>query len=429
MLDLKRLIAEKDEIEPKLKLREPDIDLSNLESLDANRRELISKVETLKADKNAASKAIGKIVKDGGDVDAAKAKVLKLSGEIEKLDDKLKAVEDELNAIIVVLPNIPDDETPLDLDKRNNEVVNTFGIAKKPDKIVSSFRDHIELGLMCDGLDFERAAKLAGNNFVIYKNGLARLEWGLISWLIDMNTREFGHSLIIPPYLVNAESMYSSAQYPKFRDQSYFIDTDDLALIPTGEVPLLNLFRGEKLEEADLPINLCAFTPCFRREAGTYGRDERGLIRMHQFHKVEMFSFTLPDESNDELDRMTQCAEECVRQLGIPFRTTLLVSGDLATQAAKTYDIEAWMPSQEKYYEVSSCSNCTDYQARRGNIRFRREDSKKLEFVHTLNGSALATSRLMLSIMEHNQREDGSIEVPEILWPFTGGLVEIRPVH
>ncbi len=429
MLDIKRLIAEKDEIEPKLKLREPGIDLGNIEQLDTRRRELITSVESLKAEKNSASKQIGEIIKDGGDVGAAKAAVNSLGDAIEKIDDELKDVQEQLQSIMEVLPNIPDDDTPLDLDKENNLVVRTFGHARKSEAIGSFFRDHVALGTLCDGLDFERGAKLTGSNFVIYKNSLARLEWGLISWLIDINVREFGHSLIIPPYLVNAESMFSSAQYPKFREQSYFVDTDGYALIPTGEVPLLNMFRGDKLEEEELPVQLCAFTPCFRREAGTYGRDERGLIRMHQFHKVEMFSFCLPEESSDELERMTDCAEECMRRLALPFRTTLLVSGDLATQSAKTYDIEGWIPSQGKFYEVSSCSNCTDYQARRANIRFRREESKKLEFVHTLNGSALATSRLMSALMEHYQREDGSIEIPDILWPFTGGLEEITPVR
>ena len=428
MLDIKRIIAEKNELAKVLKFRETGIELDPLVELYEKRRELITKVETLKADKNAASKEIGMIVKDGRDVDAAKAKIAGIGDEIKALDDELKAVGTELKSGLEVLPNIPAEDVPLDLDKANNVVVNKFGEAKTLKELGEGFRDHIELGKICDGLDFERASKLSGNNFTIYKNDLARLEWGLISWLIDMNVSKFGRSLIIPPYLVNAESMYGSAQYPKFRDQSYFIGTDDLALIPTGEVPLLNMYRDEKLEESDLPIKLCAFTPCFRREAGTYGRDERGLIRLHQFHKVEMFSFTRPEESEDELKLMTRCAEECLELLDIPYQTTLLVTGDLATQAAKTYDIEGWMPGQQKFYEVSSCSSCTDYQARRANIRFRREETKKLEFVHTLNGSALATSRLLITLMEHHQREDGSINIPEVLHQYVGGLTEIRPV-
>ncbi len=367
------------------------------------------------------------MVKEGGDAGAAKAKVTGIGDEIKALDEDLRDVETRLKSKLEVLPNIPSEGTPLDMDKANNVVVKTFGDAKPLEELGKGFKDHIELGKLCDGLDFERGVKLAGNNFTIYKNDLARLEWALISWLIEMNVSEFKRRLIIPPYLVNAESMYGSGQYPKFADQSYFIEKDKLALIPTGEVPLLNLYRDEKLDEAELPIRLSAFTPCFRREAGTYGKDERGLIRMHQFHKVEMFSFTKPEDSEDELQLMTHCAEQLLEMLNIPYQTTLLVSGDLATQAAKTYDIEGWMPGQRKFYEISSCSDCTDYQARRANIRFRREEAKKLEFVHTLNGSALATSRLMISLMEHNQREDGSIEIPEVLQPYMGGMTEITP--
>jgi seryl-tRNA synthetase len=428
MLSIKRILADREEIERKLRFREPDINLAPLEGLDRKRRELIAKVETLKAERNAASKEIGKIIKEGGDADTAKARVAALGDEIKTLDDELKEIENELDSILADLPNIPSDSTPLDLDNANNAVIKTFGEAKTPDQIGPHFKDHMELGKLCNGLDFERGAKLAGTNFSLYKGELARLEWGLIAWLIDINISRFGHELIIPPYMVNEDSMFGSAQYPKFIDQSYFIEKDGLALIPTGEVPLLNLFRDEKLDEADLPIKLCAFTPCFRREAGTYGRDERGLIRIHQFHKVEMFSFTKPEDSEDELERMTKCAEELMEMLDLPYRTTLLVSGDLATQSAKTYDIEVWIPGQQKFYEVSSCSDCTDYQARRANIRFRLTGSKRLEFVHTLNGSALATSRLLISIMEHYQREDGSIEVPEVVRPYAGGLAEIKPV-
>jgi seryl-tRNA synthetase len=428
MLDIKRIIAEKDEIERVLRFREPDISLGGLIELDEKRRGLITRVEALKAERNAASKEIGKMVKAGGDVEAAKAKVGAIGDEIKALDEELKQVDGSLKAALEELPNIPAADTPLDLDKANNVVVKISGDAKTPGQIGAHFKDHIELGGLCDGLDFERGAKLSGTNFALYKNDLARLEWGLIFWLIDVNVRQFGHRLIVPPYIVNAESMYSSGQFPKFVEQAYFVEKDGLALIPTGEVPLLNLFRDDKLDEAQLPVRLCAFTPCFRREAGTYGRDERGLIRVHQFHKVEMFSFTKPEDSDAELHRMTKCAEEMMEMLNLPYRTTLLVSGDMASQSAKTYDIEGWMPSQRKYYEVSSCSDCTDYQARRANIRFRREDKKKLEFVHTLNGSALATSRLMISIMEHNQREDGSIEVPEVIRPYAGGITEIKPV-
>jgi len=428
MLNIKRILAEKDEIETKLKYREPDINLDPVIDLDRKRRELIAHSESLKAERNAASKEIGNIIKKGGDAVAAKARVSAIGDEIKVLDDELKNVEAELDLFLAKLPNIPGDSTPLDLDKAHNVVVKTYGDAKSPEQIGTYFKDHIELGKLCDGLDFERGAKLAGSNFALYKGDLARLEWGLINWLIDVNVNRFGRKLIIPPYLVNSQSMYSSAQYPKFVEQSYFIEKDDLALIPTGEVPLLNLYRDDRFDESELPIRLCAFTPCFRREAGTYGRDERGLIRIHQFHKVEMFSFTRPEESDTELERMTHCAEELMEMLRLPYRTTLLVSGDLATQAAKTYDIEVWIPGQGRFYEVSSCSDCTDYQARRANIRYRESDNKKLEFVHTLNGSALATPRLLTSIMEHYQREDGSIEVPEVVRPYAGGLAEIMPV-
>jgi seryl-tRNA synthetase len=327
-----------------------------------------------------------------------------------------------------VLPNIPIDPTPLVPGKEGNQVVRTWGDAKNPADWPFPFKNHLDVGEglgIRGGLDFHRASKMTGHGWPMYRGDLARLEWALVLYLID-KALAGGRELILPPYLVSSLSMYSSGQFPKFRDQAYECKDDDLVLIPTSEVPLLNLYRDEILPDEALPLRMASFTPCFRREAGTYGKDERGLIRIHQFHKVEIFSLTRPDESSAELELMIHHAESVMQELELPHRTTLLGAGDIAQQAACTYDIEAWLPGQDKFSEVSSVSNCTDYQARRAAVRYRPHDKKKTEFVHTLNGSALATSRLMVAILEHYQQADGGLTVPKALVTYFGGKERIE---
>jgi len=429
MIDVKVLLGNIDGAADRLMSRDPGLNLDAIRELDERRRSLTTAVEAKKAQQNRASKEIGAKKAKGEDPGEVLAAMKALAGDIRELDDKLGQVEDALNQAIQVLPNVPLDNTPVGPDKSANVVVREYGKARPPEEWGFAFRNHIEVaeGLgERGGLDFPRAARMTGSGWPLYRGDLARLEWALVTFFIERATAD-GRELIIPPYAVNSDSMFASGQFPKFREQAYECRDDDLVLIPTSEVPLLNLYRGEILPDEMLPLRLASFTPCFRREAGTYGVEERGLIRIHQFHKVEIFSYTRPEESAGEIELMRLFSEKIVEDLGLPYRTTMLATGDLAQQSAFTYDIEAWLPGQKAYSEVSSVSNCTDYQARRANIRFRPVDRKKPEFVHTLNGSALATSRVMVSILEHYQESDGALTVPEVLRPYMRGLSRIGP--
>jgi len=429
MLDLKLILGNVDGAADRLLGRDPSLRLEPLRELDERRRRITAEVEKKKADQNRASKEIAAKKKAGENAGDILKRMKELSDEIERLDDERAEVQRTLDTALEALPNVPLKETPVAADKSGNLLVKSFGEPKTPDEWAFPFRNHIEVaeGLAVrGGLDFPRAARMTGSNWPLYRGDLARLEWALVSFLIDMAVAD-GRELIIPPYAVNSESMFASGQFPKFREQAYECRDDNLVLIPTSEVPLLNLYRGEILPDEILPLRLASFTPCFRREAGTYGVEERGLIRIHQFHKVEIFSFTRPEESRKEVTRMTETAEKEVEALGLPYRTTVLATGDLAQQAAYTCDVEIWLPGQRAFSEVSSISNCTDYQARRANIRYRPKDEKKPRFVHTLNGSALATSRLMVSILEHCQDPDGGLRIPDVLQPYMSGLKRIEP--
>ncbi len=429
MLDVKLLLANTDNICDRLKKRDPDFNIDEIKSIDDKRRTMIQLVEEKKAEQNKASKEIGAAKQAGGDASEILAKMKSLSAEIKSLDSELSEIQDSLNKMVEVLPNIPLEITPIGEGKTANKVINEVGDPVMPENWGFPFRNHVEVAEKLGvegGLDFTRAAKMTGSNWPMYRGNLARLEWALVSFLIDRAIAD-GRELIIPPYLVNSESMYASGQFPKFRDQAYECKDDDHVLIPTSEVPLLNMYRGDIQSADQLPLRLASFTPCFRREAGTYGTDERGLIRIHQFHKVEIFSYTRPGETQDEVDHMVSHAEKLVEDLGLPFRTSVLGTGDLAQQAAYTVDIEVWLPGQKAFSEVSSVSNCTDYQARRANIRFRPGEKEKPEFLHTLNGSALATSRTMVSILEHYQDKDGGLRVPGVLVPYNGGIDFLPP--
>jgi len=427
VLDLKQIRENPGEFEQRLRRREPNLSLKPILELDEQRRELIHRVETLRSEQKTKSTEIGKLKREGKDVGTLMEQVAQLKKEMSQLDDPLKENDKALNRLLSELPNPPHPSVPADPDKKNNVEVRRWGKIREFD---FEPKNHLELSEQLGLFDFSRGAKLTGSQFPVYIGIGARLEMALIQFMLEEHTLK-GFTPVLPPLLVNEETMYISGNLPKFADQLYQCKGDPYYLIPTSEVSLTGLHRDEILNEKDLPIYYCSFTPCFRREAGTYGAEERGLVRVHQFHKVEMYKFTTPETSYDELESLTSAAEDLVQKLGLHYRTMLLVTGDIGQQAAKTYDIEVWLPGQNSYYEVSSCSNCEEYQARRGNIRYRPSSEKggnsKPRFVHTLNGSGLATSRLMISLIENNQQADGSVIVPEVLRKYLGGLERIEP--
>jgi seryl-tRNA synthetase len=388
--------------------------------LDRKRREAVGRQQEAETERNALSKQIGqaKAKGDEGEFNRLRAEVDRLKSVLEDSGADAAKFEEVLNQHLAGLPNIPMDDVPVGKDEADNEEVRGWGT---PKEFGFTPRDHVDLGEGLGQLDFERAAAMSGARFAVLQGGLARLERALAQFMLDLHTSEHGFTEVSPPYLVRDEAMFGTGQLPKFADDSFHTD-NGYWLIPTSEVPLTNLFRETIHKEADFPARLTAFTPCFRSEAGSAGRDTRGLIRMHQFQKVEMVCVTRPEDSEEELDRMTNCAEEILRRLELPYRVMLLSSGDMGFGARKTYDLEVWLPSQDTYREISSCSNCGDFQARRMNARFRREGEKKPEFLHTLNGSGVAVGRAMLAVMENHQNEDGSITIPDVLRPYMGGL-------
>lgn len=415
MLDLKRLLADPADCERRLRARDAAISLAPLAALDAERRAAITRDEQLKAEQKAGAAAIGKLKREGADTGALEARMRALKEEGQHLEERRKAIEAEVTALIEVLPNIPHESVPLDLDKAHNQVIREGG----PRPLRETAPLHTEIATRLGLVDFEAGARIAGSGFPVYTGWGFRLEWALLNFFLTRNTAA-GYVPMGMPLVNSGASLYASGQFPKFREQVYQVPEDDLYLIPTSEVPLCNLWRDEIIE-ASLPLKYTAYTPCFRREAGAHGAHERGLIRVHQFNKVELFWFTTPEESYDALEALTAHAESLVEELGLPWRTSLLVSGDLGSQATKTYDVEVWLPGQQAWYEVSSCSNCEDYQARRGNIRYRDPVTRKPRLVHTLNGSGLATSRLMACLLENNVQADGTVCIPAVLRPWLDG--------
>jgi seryl-tRNA synthetase len=389
-------------------------------SMDAEHRSLATKSQEAQARRNEASKLIGK-AKAQGNEDEAQA----LMAEVSELKEKLAEMADaerekgeELNALLMALPNLVYDDVPVGADEDDNVEVRTWGAPKTFD---FEAKEHFELGESLRQMDFERGAKLSGSRFVVLSGGLARLERALGQFMLDLHTREHDYTEVMTPTLVRDEAMLGTGQLPKFADDS-FKTTGDHWLIPTAEVTLTNLHSGEILDEADLPIRYTAFSQCFRSEAGAAGRDTRGMIRQHQFEKVEMVSVTTPEQSDDELERMTGCAEEVLKRLGIAFRTVKLCTGDIGFGARRTYDIEVWLPGQGRFREISSCSVCGDFQARRMKTRCRPKGEKQTRFVHTLNGSGLAVGRTLIAVIENYQQEDGSIRIPDALKPYMGGM-------
>ncbi|MBN2327108.1 MAG: serine--tRNA ligase [Candidatus Omnitrophica bacterium] len=416
MLDIKLIREKKEWVEEQLRRREPGLSLDDIVALDVQRRSLQAETDAMRARQNAVSKEIAQRKQAKDSADDVMAEMKSLSDQIKEQAGRLRECEEEMTARVSELPNLPHESVPTDMDKKNNQVVRTYG-----EKRQFSFtpKNHLELGEMHQLFDFERGAKIAGSQFPLYLGWGAELEWALLTFMREHN-RERGYQAVIPPLLLNRESTFTSGNLPKFEDQLYKCKDDPFYLLPTSEVPMTSLYRDEIIPEDRLPLYYTSQTPCFRREAGTYGAEERGLVRVHQFNKVEMYKFVTPETSYDELEKLVKDAEHIVEMLGLHYRTMLLVTGDIGNQSAKTYDIEVWLPGQNSYYEVSSCSNCEDYQARRGNIRCRPKDGKP-RYLHTLNGSGLATPRLLISILENNQHEDGSIIIPEVLRKYLGG--------
>ncbi len=415
MIELRLIREHREETEARLKTRDPSVDLSEIVGLDERRRELISEVERLKAERNQGSQEVGRRKRDGGNTDDLLASLAELSNRVSTLDEALRDTQSQIDRLLALLPNVPHESVPAG-GKDEYVVLKTVG--DKPDPAFP-IQHHLELAEAKGILDFRRAAKIAGAKFQMYVGAAARLEMALIQFMFFRHANH-GYVPVLPPFMANARSFYVSSQLPKFEDDIYRCERDDLYLNPTAESLLVNLHQDEILEADELPKQYVAYTPCFRREAGSYGEEERGLIRMHQFNKVEMFKFTTPETSYAELDNVIADAEGVLQELGMHYRVVLLTTQDMAQQATKTVDLEVYLPGQGRYYEVSSCSNCETFQARRGNIRYRPAPKEKPQFVHTLNGSGLATSRLMAAILENNQQEDGSVLIPDVLQSMMG---------
>ncbi len=415
MLDLKYVCENIDYVTEKLSHRSGKSPISEVAPLAEKRVELIKKVETLKATKNVVSKEIAEIKKNKGNADSKIAEMKELGEEIKKFDDELNEIVSKLNDLMLAIPNIPDDSVPYGSDSDENVEVRRFG---EPTKFVFEPKAHWDLGLDLNLFDWERAGKITGARFTVYKNWGAKLERAIMNFMLDTHAQS-GYTEVFPPFMVNRDSMIGTGQLPKFEEDMYAVKGTDYYLVPTAEVPVTNLHRGEILDEKELPIKYCAYTACFRGEAGSAGRDTRGLIRQHQFNKVELVKFAHPDNSFEELEELTNCAEKILKLLNLPYRVVTLCTGDLGFGSSKTYDIEVWMPSYNRYVEISSCSNYIDFQARRANIKFRDAD-KKTRFVHTLNGSGLAIGRTTAAIIENFQNEDGSVTVPEVLRKYIG---------
>ena len=420
MLDIKRIRANKEEVIESLNSRFGNYNLDKVIELDEKRREIIFEVENKKARQNEVSKQVPKLKKEGVDVSELFKEMKLLSDEIKELDVKVKDLDEEIRKELLSIPNTPNKEIPIGKSDEDNVEIRKF---LEPKKFDFEVKAHWDLGVDLDILDFERAVKISGSRFSVFKGKGAKLERALINFMLDLHSEQ-GYDEVSVPVLINRNSMYGTGQLPKFEDDMFHVPSKDMFLAPTAEVPVTNLFSNEILEFEKVPTYYTAFTYCFRQEAGSAGRDTRGLIRNHQFDKVEMVKFVNPENSYDELEKLTNDAEEILKLLEIPYRVVCLCTGDIGFSSAKTYDIEVWMPSYGRYVEISSCSNFEDFQARRANIRFRDEDGK-VKFVHTLNGSGLAVGRTFAAVLENYQREDGSIEIPHVLRKYMG-LDEIR---
>ena len=424
MLDIKRIRENYEEVKAGVERRcKGDFGIEKVRDLDIRRREILAEVEALKNKQNVTSREVPKLKKAGEDTTALFAEMKQLSARIKELDGEVAEVEDELRSTLLGIPNTPNKEVQVGVDDSDNVELRKWG---EPREFGFDAKAHWDIGEGLDILDFERAGKISGARFTVYKGLGARLERAVINFMLDLHTEEQGYTEILPPFMVNRDAMTGTGQLPKFEDDMFYLPAKDFFLIPTAEVPVTNLRAKEIIPMEELPIYYTAYTPCFRKEAGSAGRDTRGLIRQHQFNKVEMVKFTTPETSYEELEKLTNDAEEVLKRLGIPYRVVRLSTGDLGFSSAMTYDVEVWMPSYGRYVEISSCSDFEDFQARRANIRFKRDKDTKPEFVHTLNGSGLAVGRTVAAILENYQQEDGSVIIPEVLRPYMGGREVIK---
>ncbi|HEY8496985.1 MAG TPA: serine--tRNA ligase [Limnochordales bacterium] len=424
MLDIKLIRNEPDKVREAMRRRGEEAPIDEVLALDERRRALVTEVEQLKARRNQVSEEVARAKRDGQDASAIIATMREVSDRIKALDHEIRDVEDRLHQLLLVIPNIPHESVPYGESDVDNVEVRRWG---EPRQFDFEPKAHWDIGTRLGILDFERAAKVAGARFTVYKGAGARLERALINFMLDVHTQEHGYTEIWPPFLANADSMTGTGQLPKFAEDMFRCEGTDLYMIPTAEVPVTNLHRDEILDGDQLPIYYVAYSACFRAEAGAHGRDTRGLIRQHQFNKVELVKFVRPEDSYDELEKLVADAEDILRRLGLPYRVSMMCTADVGFAAAKKYDPEVWMPSYGRYVEISSCSNFEDFQARRANIRFRRHPKAKPEYVHTLNGSGLAVGRTLAAILENYQNEDGSVTIPEALRPYMGGMTRIEP--
>jgi seryl-tRNA synthetase len=422
MLDLKFVRTNFELITEMIKNRGYDLDLSTLQYLDRKRRSILVRLEDLRYQRNKVSDQIAGMKKAEEDASSLISEMKTVSKEIKEMEVELPDIADELNKLLMFIPNMPHESVTIGKDADDNPVVRTWGEIKAFD---FDPLPHWEIGEKLHILDFSRAAKIAGSRFSLQRGLGATIERALINFMLDIHTSHHGYTETLPPFLVNSESMTGTGQLPKFREDLFKVEEWDLFLIPTAEVPVTNIHRDEILSFNELPIRYVSYTPCFRSEAGSYGKDTRGLIRQHQFNKVELVAFCSPEESENELESLTTDAEDILQRLGLPYRVVSLCTGDLGFSAAKTYDIEVWLPGQQLYREISSCSTFTDFQARRANIRFKRKGGKGTELVHTLNGSGLAVGRTLVAILENYQQADGSVTIPEALRPYLNGISRI----
>ncbi|OWZ83625.1 serine--tRNA ligase [Natranaerobius trueperi] len=415
MLDVKYVRNYPDQVREACRVKGEEDQVDEVLKLDERRREILQEVEVLKNKRNTVSKEIGELKKSGEDAQNKVAEMKEVSAKIKEMDEELKTVEKNMNYYLLCLPNIPHSDVPIGADDEENEIVKQKGEARKE----SYMKPHWEVAENLGIIDFQRAGKITGTRFVNYIGAGARLERALINFMIDIHVEEHGYQEMLPPFIVNRDSMTGTGQLPKFENDMYKLEDLEYFLIPTAEVPLTNLYRDEIMSKEEVPKYLVAFTPCFRKEAGAHGRDTRGLIRQHQFNKVELIKFVAPDNSYNELDALVSNAEKVLKMLELPYQVSLMCSGDLGFAAAKKYDIEVWLPSYDTYREISSCSNFEDFQARRANIRYR-DESGQTKYVHTLNGSGLAIGRTVAAILENYQNQDGTVTIPEALRPYFG---------
>ncbi len=424
MLDIKFLRQNIDFVRKKMRERGQEVNLDVFTVLDTKRRTALQEVEILRNERNTASKEIGERKKNKKDASDLITRMGVVSDRIKELDEYLKKIEEDLHNVLMVIPNIPHESVAFGTSSDDNPVVRVWG--EKP-QFDFPPKPHWDIGEDLNILDFARGAKITGARFTLYRGLGAMLERAIINFMLDLHTSEHGYTEMLTPFMVNSESMTGTGQLPKFAEDLFKLEGLDYYLIPTAEVPVTNIHRDEILHEKDLPTYYVAYSPCFRAEAGSYGKDTRGLIRQHQFNKVELVKFTTPERSYEELEKLTINAEEILKRLNIHFRTVGLCTGDMGFSSAKTYDIEVWLPGQDTYREISSCSNFEDFQARRASIRFRRDGSGKVEFVHTLNGSGLAVGRTVVAVLENMQQADGSVVIPEALRPYMKGIDRIPP--